>query len=138
MNKYESSTMVRISKATAKKLYNAGFNIYLAPCKYRPENCVFTSAVGCSIYTGEDGETFEKLCNAFAYYNCDSERGRYIAFYVKTAPKMIHFDFADGSNPYIYRGTVWDCLKELQKWGKNFDIIVATKQGFYHLEEKRA
>ena len=28
-------------------------------------------------------DSFDKLVNAFEYYNCDNERGRYAAYYVE-------------------------------------------------------
>lgn len=58
----------------------------------------------------------------------------YIAFYVKREKIAIHFEFVNGSNPYIFRGSVLECLEELEKWAKNWNIT-PIKQSFYKLEE---
>ena len=50
----------RISKKAAEKLYNDGFNTTLARNK-----------------------EFETVVNAFTFYNCNNETGRYPAYYVK-------------------------------------------------------
>jgi hypothetical protein len=145
MNKYKSNICERVSKNKAKSLYNAGFTVFALPCKVRP---VFPSEGGAALYypcewnlftPGSDMKKawdFEKLVNAYSYYNCNyNELGKYIAFYVKSEKISIHFSFSDGSNPYLFRGTIFDCLKELKKWKKNW-IIEPLKSGFYLLTEK--
>lgn len=141
MKRYNFRTVARVTKRDAEKFFNAGFEVLLIPHKCNPENTFFSLGSWCDIWGDDDtnthGCTFNRACNAVAYYSCNyNETGRYLAYYVKHGDFIIHFDFADGSNPYIYRGTVWDCLEELQKWGKNFDIE-PVKRGFYHLTEKR-
>ena len=55
---------------------------------------------------------------------------------ISTEKSMIHFEFVNGSNPYLFRGSVRACMNELKKWGKNWNIET-LKQGFYRLEEKK-
>jgi hypothetical protein len=31
------------------------------------------------------GHTFDTVCDSYETYNCDSERGRYIKFYIKNS-----------------------------------------------------
>lgn len=41
----------------------------------------------------------------------------------------LHIEFEDGSNPYLFRGehpgqtTKADCLRELDRWKQNYDVI---------------
>lgn len=84
-NRYISNngkTLKRISKTRAKTLYNQGNKVLFIPCKLNPFNMW-----GLGIWENNqlDGqfETFEKLANAFEYYNCNSETGKYIAFYIE-------------------------------------------------------
>lgn len=73
--------MERVNKTKAKNLYNKGREIALIPCK-----CHF----GCMMYPtanfynkNSTHENFEDLCAEFIYYNCNSECGRYLHYYVK-------------------------------------------------------
>lgn len=91
MNKIEIGGYSRISKAKAEKLYNDYQTIYLCPVKMSPVN-MWTGAMqarkDCTVngYTDRE-ETFNQLYNAFSYYNCNNETGKYIAFYVKENTK---------------------------------------------------
>lgn len=82
MNNYTINGYKRISKAAARKVYNAGGEIYMCPVKlapggfWRPE----CSASGAAEYAGR----FDSLVNAFEFYNCyDARTGEYTAFYIK-------------------------------------------------------
>lgn len=68
----------RISKSTARKMFNDGKEFWITACNMRPVNGVFIYS-----FTHNDFPTFEKLYNAFHYYNCDNERGRYPAYYIE-------------------------------------------------------
>lgn len=73
----------RIDKRTARKLYNAGKTIYLQGCTMRFDN-MWQSA--CPISKDREqweGQNFDSTVNEYTYYNCDSERGRYVHFYVR-------------------------------------------------------
>lgn len=80
MNKYVSEKLERISKKEAEKLFNAGESVLFVPCRMHPESPWFSwpwieKNVGC--------DTFEKAYNAFWFYNCTPETGKYICFYKK-------------------------------------------------------
>lgn len=74
---------VRVTKNTARKLYNAGMEVCFCPCKMHPFgfwNC------GVVVHSGFD---FTKLVNGYEFYNCNlNEVGKYTAFYVKAEEKL--------------------------------------------------
>lgn len=67
MNKIQVGGFIRISKREAERRYNAGdgFNTVV------PRN-----------------REFETVVNAFQFYNCNGETGRYPAFYVREAAQL--------------------------------------------------
>ncbi len=64
---------------TAERLFNKGTPVYLCPSKAKPHDGVFSLAVKIE---PENGSDFEKLVNAFRYYNCNSETGKNVSFYI--------------------------------------------------------
>ena len=79
MKKIETANYIRISKAAAKKLYNAGEEICMLPCKLNPENMYF-QPMGLQI-DEEEGASFEGAVNAATFYHCNYETGYYMNFY---------------------------------------------------------
>lgn len=76
-------TLKRVNKTTAKKLYNAGNDVLFIPCKLNPLNNFYNLGIWENKTLLNQFETFEKLVNAFEYYNCRPDTGRYTAFYIK-------------------------------------------------------
>lgn len=78
----ETHIYKRINKKRARSLYNAGYTIYLVPCKVWPNDqgpWIRPYAI-CK----KGGELFDNHVNAFEYYNCNNyELGYYAAFYIK-------------------------------------------------------
>ena len=73
----------QISKRTAKKMYEAGKEIFLQSSNMTFEN-VWQSAFNYSKSMEKyEDENFEKLCLYFEVYNCDNYRGKYIRFYIR-------------------------------------------------------
>ena len=72
-------TYKRISKTAAKKAYDAK-GVYICPCNIRP-----FGIWGMGVWVkSSSGEAFEKVVNAFEFYNCNSnETGKYAAFYIQ-------------------------------------------------------
>jgi hypothetical protein len=134
MRKYNFDNLERISKAAAKQAYKMGFSVLFIPCKLSPVN-MWGLGIWENIHMDGQYSNFEKLENAFCAYNCNAETGKYISFYVPTDTRLIHFSFADGSNPYVFRGSMLECMKELKKWARNYNIT-PVKDGFYVLEVK--
>lgn len=71
--------MTKINKSTARKYWNEKKEFWITACNMRPV---------CGILIQYDREniketTFDKYINAFEYYNCDNQRGRYAAYYVE-------------------------------------------------------
>lgn len=135
MYSYFSDTLERVSKRKAEKLYNMGFDVVCSPCKMRPEGSPFAMRYTANI--ARCNSDFIGFCNSFMYYNCSAETGRYISFYAPRKKIVIHLEFADGSNPYIYiyRGAPLACLEELARWNKCYNITL-LKPHFYKLEVK--
>lgn len=75
-------TIKQVNKNTAKKFYESGKVVF-----FQSSNMQFNSVWqhACPIEKKYKSlyETFETICNDFAYYNCDNERGKYIKFYVE-------------------------------------------------------
>ena len=72
--------MVNIDKAQAKKMYDNGEEIMIAPNKVRPDGILASWFTKPANDTDDD---FDKLCNAIFYYNCSPETGMNLAYYAK-------------------------------------------------------
>ena len=79
MRQINVGEFVRISKSEAKRRYNAGETIRFCACNMSPVN-MWGCYYDCCL---EVGREFEAVVNAFRYYNCNNETGRYPAYYVK-------------------------------------------------------
>lgn len=85
----------RITKATARKLYNAGAVIRLTACNMSPvsiwgcyvdaqkESVTTVSKPSAYITTVARNKEFDTVITAFTYYNCNRETGLYPAYYIK-------------------------------------------------------
>lgn len=71
--------MERVNKTVARKLFNEGKQFWMTACNMRPEYGILVNA---PIYKEEQTD-FDELVNAFAYYNCGNETGRYPAYYIE-------------------------------------------------------
>lgn len=78
MKRYQFGGFSRISKAAARKMYDAGRVVWACPVKMRPDGYFSTA---CPLRGVEEGRTFEQAVNAFEFYNCNGETGKYTAFY---------------------------------------------------------
>jgi hypothetical protein len=72
----------QINVRTAKKLFEMGKNIFLQSSNINFDN-VWQKACEISKDRLTYNETFDTVCNAYMYYNCDSERGKYINYFVR-------------------------------------------------------
>ena len=71
--------MIKINKTKARKLYNEGVKVYCLPCKVIYNNPWFSN-----VYISKDsGEEFDNITSRMTYYNCNSEVGYYLSYYVK-------------------------------------------------------
>jgi hypothetical protein len=72
-------TLVRISKAAARKHYDAGEQILLCPCNLVPLSSWNTGFI-VKQYSKHPTD-FETYVNKFTFYNCNNETGYYLTFY---------------------------------------------------------
>ena len=83
MKKYSfengGKTWERVTKKQAMAEYDSGFTILFCPVKMRP----FTPWHLEAYVDNREGRAFNTVLNCFEYYNCNSETGRYTAFYVQ-------------------------------------------------------
>ncbi len=83
-NNYNDGTFKKVTKTTAKKLFNAGKAIYLLPCKANINSIWFTPyRVKNTDNTENKNDFFNYLVNSFEYYNCTNETGKYRALKLK-------------------------------------------------------
>lgn len=76
-------TVKQVSKRTARKLWEEGKEIY-----FHPSNMWFDNMWQHPMPASKDGysfagHTFDQVCDSFYYYNCNSESGKYIHFFIK-------------------------------------------------------
>lgn len=69
----------RVDKRVARKLFDAGGVVYLAPCKANPR----ADWVGL-ISIRKESAGFDTVINEFEYYNCNFEMGKRAAYYVES------------------------------------------------------
>lgn len=74
---YSNNEIHRVIKSDARKYYNAGFNVYVLPCKVRLDNCWIKP------YCLPKNQDFDKLVAEYSYYNCNNELGHYCSFFIK-------------------------------------------------------
>lgn len=69
--------MEKINKTRARALWLSGTPFWITACNMRPEAGLLIDPLRII----DDFSDFESLVNAFMYYNCDNERGRYPHYY---------------------------------------------------------
>lgn len=75
----KGKTYTRIDRRVAKRRYYSNKPVLLVPCKCHPLSSMASAP---TTLKSCEGATFERLENAFIYYNCGySETGRRVAFY---------------------------------------------------------
>lgn len=79
MNNYVIDGYCRIFKPEARKQYNSGKTIYVCPSKLRPGSPWFPEI---SVNFQQNGN-FDTMCNTISYYNCNSEAGQTLTYYIK-------------------------------------------------------
>ena len=78
MRYYSGGGYVRISKAEARRVFNAGEVVYFCACNMRP-GAPWHPETGAD---NSDGGSFAAAAGRAEYYNCTSaETGRYLAYY---------------------------------------------------------
>lgn len=80
MNRYGNCEYERVSKRTARRLFNEGTTVYALPCKVRLIDNMWLPLMCLGNATNNYGN-FDSLSNECTYYNCDSEAGYYLAYF---------------------------------------------------------
>lgn len=73
-------TLQKVNKSRARKAFNANQPIWITACYMRPETGIRLNS---ECYADLEHD-FDKIINAFQYYNCTNETGRYPAYYIET------------------------------------------------------
>ena len=88
MNKINIGGYSRISKAAARKEFNAGNDVYIMPVNMSPVNAWFLPYCANKFAWYTESNSFDSIVNAFEFYNCNNnEMGKYAAFYKMEAAK---------------------------------------------------
>lgn len=67
----------RVNKRTARRAYNEGKDVLIFPRNLRPD------FFGVIVNNRRNEKDFDKLINAFEFYNCtNAETGRYCAYII--------------------------------------------------------
>lgn len=75
----ESPELKKVNVTSAKKSFENGQTVYLLPNKVRLDNAwIKPFAIDDS-----QGRTFDKVVNDYKYYNCNSETGNNVAYYIE-------------------------------------------------------
>lgn len=77
--------MIRINKPLARKMYYSGHTITVVPCKCGVDNIVAKTDMNYLLDSkcGDDmTNRFDRVVREFEYYNCNSETGYYVSYYV--------------------------------------------------------
>lgn len=80
MFKEETMELIRVQRRTAKRLFEAGNDVFITPHKMR-----FSAQWNppYSIAALRSESKFDDIVNSFVYYRCNTETGKYPSFYVK-------------------------------------------------------
>ena len=85
---------MRVDKKKAKIAFNNNLGVLFCASKSRPDSM---NSIAAFIRKSDDVDTFDKAVNSYSYYNCNSETGREIWFYIP----YVHDKF-DGREIYDY------------------------------------
>lgn len=84
-NERTNTQYVRVSKNLARKAFNSGSCVLIAPVNVNP-NFWHGSLVHYCNYDYncdfEPSKQFERVCNSIIYYNCNNELGKYLKYYL--------------------------------------------------------
>lgn len=80
-------TIEQVQKRTAKKLFDAGEDIYIQSSNFHPfgvwSQCIEINNKWsqCIEVNNKEDKLFDSIVNSFEFYNCNSEAGYYTTFY---------------------------------------------------------
>lgn len=77
---HNGKELVRVNKQKANRLFNEGKGIYILPCKANPSSIWISPMF---FEKSAENNDFLSIVNSFEYYNCNSQLGKYSAFFVE-------------------------------------------------------
>lgn len=77
------SSVRRIDKREARRLYNNNVEVFFQSSNLRFDNVWQRPMPARKDGYSFSGHTFDRVCDDYASYNCDAERGRQIHFYTR-------------------------------------------------------
>ena len=83
MNNYNYNGFKRINKKQARNCFINGGTLHIQASNLPVDSKLMTPYV-VNHHNVDDTDTFDSVVNAFEWYNCDNERGKYATYYVKT------------------------------------------------------
>lgn len=130
----------RINRALARKLWSWGLPVSIDAGK----GAVTLPRPGSIPENGPAGQDgpFRRACAAAATDSARPAVWRDSIFLTPYGNMCLHFEFADGSNPFVKYGTPVELYYELQAWSHGYRITAAASTGTamiaaFRLEEKR-
>lgn len=79
--------MIRVRKNLARKAYEAGYEVFLLPCKIELGN-PYISPIAFT-YDEQGWDSFDLLVANYTWYNCNKEVGLYPHFYISELEKFV-------------------------------------------------
>lgn len=85
---YKDYTLQRVSKTHAKKLVlKDGARVFTKPCKINAQSPICIMYIIDPVKLTDFNRSFDSLVNEIEYYNCNSEEGKYLSYYVECEVK---------------------------------------------------
>lgn len=72
--------LIRVQRRTAKRLFEAGEEVFITPHKMRFSAQWNPPRIIAAV---RSESKFDDIVNSFIYYNCNTETGKYPSFYIK-------------------------------------------------------
>lgn len=84
-NERTNTQYIRVSRKIANKAFNGGSTVLIAPVNTNPNFWHGLLVHYCNIdyddILGVAGQ-FDRVCNSIIYYNCNSELGKYLKYFL--------------------------------------------------------
>ena len=133
----------RVKLSEAREAWSYGLPVSVVPAgAYGLTNDDFApwDPLPAGTYLPFDALVFDQdYAGAIAEAAADGLPRKLTAYFDNREQTMMHFLFTDHSNPYLYRGTVSDCMREIRQWKRRYRIVFQKRDGricYYELTEK--
>ena len=103
----------KIKKPTARNLFNGGITVYVLPSKIRLGND-WVKPYPLNIF-GQDEHSFDVLLANFEYYNCNTETGKNVHYYIEAIDSFDIIALGGSIMMHCNKGNAGNILSSLQK-----------------------